>query len=305
MNPPLIVLLGPTAVGKTDLSLSLCQQFRGEVVSADSRQVYRQMEIGTAKPTPTERSTLPHHLFDIRNPDETLSIAEYQQLGYATIDAVHARGNVPFLVGGSVLYIRAIVEGLRIPEVPPNPALRAELEAVAATGGWEPVFARLQQLDPATAAVIDRKNTRRVIRALEIFMATGKPKVELEGADPPPYRILMIGLDRSRENLYARIDRRVDLMMEQGLLAETQALLDAGYDPKLSSMSSLGYRELIAYLNGDLARDEAIEKIKTETHRFVRHQYTWFRKMEGVRWFQVETPQDEEIEALIGAFLGE
>ena len=139
-HPPLIVLLGPTAVGKTDLSLRLCEQFAGEVVSADSRQVYRQMDIGTAKPTLAERNIVPHHLFDIRDPDETLSLAEYQRLGFATIDAIHAANKVPFLVGGSVLYVRSIIEGLRIPEVAPNLELRAELEAIAAEQGWEPIY---------------------------------------------------------------------------------------------------------------------------------------------------------------------
>jgi len=301
---PLIVLLGPTAVGKTDLSLSLCQQFRGEVVSADSRQVYSQMDIGTAKPTPAERAIVPHHLFDVREPDETLSLAEYQRLAYATIDAIHAAQRVPFLVGGSVLYIRSIIEGLHIPEVPPNPELRAELEVVAAEQGWEVLYERLLAMDPATAAVIDKQNSRRVIRALEIFLETGTPKVELEGSDPPPFRMLLIGLDRARDNLYKRIDRRVDEMVAQGLVDETQALLDAGYDPKLSSMSSLGYREMIAHLRGELPLADAIAKMKTETHRFVRHQYTWFRKMDDIMWFNVEEPKDAEIAAAIRCFLG-
>lgn len=304
-HPPLIVLLGPTAVGKTELSLSLCQQFDGEVVSADSRQVYRQMDIGTAKPSLAERALVPHHLFDIRDPDETLSLAEYQRLGYKTINAIHAAGNVPFLVGGSVLYIRSIVEGLRIPEVPPNVDLRAELEAVSAANGWEPIYERLLSLDPATAAVIDKRNTRRVIRAIEIFLATGVPKVEQEGSSPPPYRILVIGLDRARENLYSRIDQRVDQMVAHGLLAETQALLDAGYNPQLSSMSSLGYREMIAHLRNELPLADAVTKMKTETHRFVRHQYTWFRKLKGVQWFNVEKHQPQRIIETTRQFLTE
>lgn len=302
-NQPLIILLGPTAVGKTDLSLELCQRFRGEVVSADSRQVYRKMDIGTAKPSLAERNVVPHHLFDIRDPDKTLSLAEYQRMGYSTIDAIHGAGNVPFLVGGSVLYVRSIIEGLRIPEVPPNFELRAELEAVAVEQGWEPLYERLLSVDPATAAVIDKRNARRVIRALEIFLATGTPKVELEGSDPPPYRMLVIGLDREREKLYERIDRRVDLMVTQGLIDETQALLDAGYDPTLSSMTSLGYREMIAYLRGELSIEDAVTKMKTETHRFVRHQYTWFRKMDGVQWFNVEEPKNQEITEMIRLFL--
>ena len=221
--PPLIVLLGPTAVGKTALSLGLCEQFSGEIISADSRQIYRMMDIGTAKATPAEQARAPHHLIDIRRPDEPLTLAEYQRLAYQTIDKIHGRGNIPFLVGGTALYVRAVVDGLRIPEVPPNPELRAELEAFLETEGREALFQRLEQTDPATAAVIDGRNPRRVLRALEIFLITGRPKVELEGKDPPPYRTLLIGLSRNRAQLYERIDQRVDEMIAQGLVERDAA----------------------------------------------------------------------------------
>jgi len=285
--PPLIVLLGPTAVGKTELSLQLCEQFNGEVVGADSRQIYRFMDIGTAKPSLAERQRLRHHLIDIRNPDQTLTLAEYQQLAYQTIDAIHQRGHIPFLVGGTALYIRAVVQGLRIPEVPPDPTLRAELEAELAQTGVGALFQRLQTLDPVTAAVIDAQNPRRVLRALEIVLLTGKSKVELEGAASPAYRIVQIGLDRPRDEIYRRIDQRVDAMIAHGLVAETQRLLAAGYQPPLPSISSLGYREIIAYLAGEITLATAVERIKHETHRFVRHQYTSFRKMSDIHWFDL------------------
>jgi tRNA dimethylallyltransferase len=305
--PPVIVLLGPTAVGKTELSLGLCEQFHGEVVGADSRQIYRGMDIGTAKPTAAELARVPHHLIDICEPDEPFSLANYQERAYATIEAIQARGNVPFLVGGSALYIRAVVDGLRIPEAPPNPQVRAELEALLATEGREALFQRLQALDPATAAVIDGKNPRRVLRALEIFLTTGKAKVALEGTQPPPYRFLLLGLDRPRDQLYKRIDRRVDQMIEQGLIAETQRLLATGYRPPLPAITSLGYREIIAYLENDLPLPVAIEKIKTETHRYVRHQATWFRKMPNIVWFTLDesAPQTiaERIYAHVAGFL--
>lgn len=307
--PPVIVLLGPTAVGKTELSLGLCEQFRGEVISADSRQIYRGMDIGTAKATAAERARVPHHLIDICAPDEPFSLAEYQQRAYATIAAIHARGNVPFLVGGTALYIRALVDGLRIPEAPPNPQVRVELEAFLAAEGRAALFQRLQQLDPATAAVIDGQNPRRVLRALEIFLTTGKAKVELEGAQPPPYRFLLLGLDRPRDQLYARIDRRVEAMIAQGLIEETQQLLVAGYRPPLPAITSLGYREIIAYLENKLPLPVAIDKIKTETHRFVRHQSTWFRKMSNIVWFTLEESESEtqttaeRIYAHVAAFL--
>jgi tRNA dimethylallyltransferase len=301
--PPLVVLLGPTAVGKTELSLALCERFHGEVISADSRQVYRGMDIGTAKPTPAEQQRVPHHLIDLREPDETLTVAEYQTLAYATIDRLHQQGRTPFLVGGSALHLRAVIQGLQIPEAPPNPVLRAELEAFLAKAGRKALFARLQQIDPATAAVIDRRNPRRVLRALEIVITTGRPKVELERAQPPPYRTLLIGLDRDRASLYTRIDQRVEAMLAQGLIAETERLLAAGYRPPLPAITSLGYREMIAYLAGEMTLDAAVEKIKTETHRFARHQYTAFRKLPDIDWFNLDHTDIEPITLRIRQFL--
>lgn len=303
--PPVIILLGPTAVGKTELSLRLCEAWRGEVVGADSRQIYRGMDIGTAKPTAAERARAPHHLIDICDPDQPFSLADYQQRAYATIDAIHARGNVPFLVGGTALYLRAVVEGLRIPEAPPHPQLRAELETFLAERGREALFQRLQALDPATAAVIDGQNPRRVLRALEIFLTTGQSKVALEGAAPPPYRFLQLGLDRPRTALYERIDRRVDEMLAQGLIAETQQLLAAGYRPPLPAITSLGYREIIAYLEEGLPLPQAVEKIKTETHRYVRHQYTWFRKMSNIVWFTLAEGESESVTERIYAHVAD
>jgi tRNA dimethylallyltransferase len=303
---PLVVLLGPTAVGKTALSLRLAQRFNGEIVSADSRLIYRTMDIGTAKPTPAEQAQVPHHLIDLCAPDSPLSLAEYQALAYATIDAIHERGRVSFLVGGTSLYIRAVVEGLQIPEVPPNPALRAELEAYLAAEGREALYQRLLTLDPATASVIDVQNPRRLLRALEIVISTGRSKVELEAVNPPPYAILQVGLMRPREELYARIDQRVLAMVEEGLVAETERLLAAGYAPTLPAMTSLGYREIAAYLRGEMDLDAAIERIQVETHRFVRHQMTWFRKMENVHWFDLNQPgSDEAIVEIIARFLME
>jgi tRNA dimethylallyltransferase len=292
-------------VGKTELSLELCTLFQGEVVSADSRQIYRGMDIGTAKPTAAERQRAPHHLIDLRNPDETLTVAEYQQLAYQTIGEIHGRRHLPLLVGGTALYLRAVIQGLRIPEAPPNPALRAELEAVLARDGREALFARLQAVDPATAAVIDRHNPRRVLRALEIVLTTGRAKVELEGSAPPPYRILCLGLDRPREVLYRRIDQRVEQMIEQGLIAETQRLLAAGYRPPLPAITSLGYREMIAYVEGRMTLDEATAKIKTETHRFARYQYTAFRKLPAVRWFDLERVSFAQLAQVVEEFLVE
>lgn len=303
--PPLVVILGPTGVGKTALSLDLCRICCGEVISADSRQIYRGMDIGTAKASPAERAVAPHHLLDIRDPDEMFTVAEYQQLAYAAIEAVHARGNTPLLVGGTALYIRAVVEGLRIPAAPPDPVLRAELEARLAQEGVAALFAQLQALDPATAAQIDARNPRRVLRSLEIFLLTGHAKVALEGSDPPPYRIIVIGLTRPRDALYARIDQRVDAMLAGGLIEETRRLLARGYDPRLPAMTSLGYRECIDYLAGRCDLATAAARIKYATHRYVRHQTTWFRKLPGIHWFNLEADLPAEIVAFVTSQLHE
>jgi tRNA dimethylallyltransferase len=284
---PLVALLGPTAVGKTALSLDLAERLGAEIVSADSRLIYRGMDIGTAKPSAAEQARVPHHLLDLALPDMVLTLAEYQRRAYATIDAIHARGRLPLLVGGTALYARAVVEGLRIPEVAPDPTLRAELEQVLAEQGREELFRRLAAVDPATAAVIDARNPRRVLRALEIALLTGQSKVALEGAEPPPYAVFMVGLTRPRDDLYARIDRRVLEMVDAGLVAETQRLLAAGYAPSLPAMTSLGYREMTAYLAGEMSLVEAIARIQVETHRFVRHQMTWYRKLPGMVWFDL------------------
>jgi tRNA dimethylallyltransferase len=301
--PPLVVLVGATAVGKTALSLALCERFAGEVVSADSRQIYRGMDIGTAKATPAERAQVPHHLIDIRDPDAVLTVAEYQALAYASIDDIHRRGRVPFLVGGTALYVRAVAAGLRIPSVPPDPALRAALEADLAAQGVAALAQRLAELDPKSAARIDLRNPRRVLRALEIVLLTGQSKVDLEGSEPPPYRILSLALDRPRAELHRRIDARVDEMFAAGLVAETQRLLAAGYAPTLPAMTSLGYREVIAYLAGELTLAAAAERVKLETHRFVRHQATSFRKLDGLRWFDLARQAETEVIAAVADWL--
>jgi tRNA dimethylallyltransferase len=302
---PLLVIVGATAVGKTALSLKLARLFKGEIVSADSRLFYRGMDIGTAKPSPAEQITVPHHLIDICDPDETLTLAEYQRLAYATIDRIQGNGRLPILVGGTGQYVRAIVEGWGIPEVAPHPSLR---EALAALGG--PELARwLRYLDPAAAEKLDPRNVRRVIRALEVTLLKGRPISELQRKSPPPYHIAQIGLHRDRESLYERIDARVEGMMAAGLLAELAGLRDGGYGRNLSSMSGLGYRQLWAYLIGEMSLEDAVERIKFETHRFARQQATWFRRDDpAINWFELEegegdTTRPESVETAVIAFV--
>jgi len=282
---PLLVIVGQTAVGKTAVSLQLATAFNGEIISADSRLFYRGMDVGTAKPPPAERAQIPHHLIDICQPDETLTLGEYQDLAYAAITAVHQSGRLPILVGGTGQYVQAVVQGWGIPRVPPQPELR---EALAQMGGAE--LARwLTALDAAASAKIEPRNVRRVIRALEVTLVSGRPISELQRKQPPPYNICQIGLRRERAALYARIDQRIEAMMAAGLLAEVAALREKGYGRSLPAMSGLGYQQLCVYLDGEMTLDEAVERIKFETHRFARQQNTWFRADDpAIAWFDME-----------------
>jgi tRNA dimethylallyltransferase len=303
-HPPLIVIVGPTAVGKTRLALRLAQEFGGEIISADSRQVYRGMDIGTAKPTLEERHRVPHHLIDLVAPDEAFTLAQYQELAYDAIGDVLVRGKLSFLVGGTGQYVRAVVEGWGIPRVPPNEGLRAELYRQAEIEGEEALHARLQEVDPAAAERIDSRNVRRVVRALEVYLETGQPISELQCEKPPPYRILQIGLTMERQELYQRIDERVDRMVEEGLVEEVRGLVEQGYSYDLPSMSGLGYQQIGMYLRGEVSLEEAVQLIKRHTRRFVRHQYNWFRLDDAaIRWFDVLSDRNGEIRELVVAFL--
>jgi tRNA dimethylallyltransferase len=288
MSIPLLALIGPTAVGKTALAVALAEALRGEIaceaVAADSRQIYRLMEIATAKPTAEERARLPHHLLDVVWPDESYTLAEYQADANTTIARIAASGALPLLVGGTGLYIRAVVDGLAIPQVPPNPTLRAELEAEVAASGPAVLHQRLAALDPVTAATIDANNPRRLIRALEICLTTGRPLSEQRGRRATPYRPLLLGLNMERGALYARADVRIETMLAAGLVEETRGLLVRGYVPTLPSMSSLGYREMTAYLRGELILAAAVEQLKSATHAYIRRQLTWFRPDARITW---------------------
>jgi tRNA dimethylallyltransferase len=302
---PLIVVVGPTAAGKTVLSIDLAEAAGGEIVSADSRQIYRGMDIGTAKATAEERARVPHHLLDIALPDRVLSLAEYQAMAYAAIADVGARGRVPFLVGGTGQYIHAVIEGWGIPEVAPQPALRGALEAKASAEGVESLHRWLATLDPAAAARIDCRNVRRVIRALEVCLVTGRRITELQRKTPPPYDIWQIGVTRSRAELYARIDARVDRMIAAGLVDEVRGLAAAGYGWELPAMTGLGYRQIGAFLRAEVTLDEAVAHIKQGTRRFVQQQYNWFRPADpAIRWVDPgATPTAEVVDATLDFLL--
>ncbi len=303
---PLIVLLGPTAVGKTELSLQLAEELDAEIISADSRLLYRGMDIGTAKPSRHERERVPHHLIDVANPDEIWSLAQFQRGVYAAVDAIHQHGKIPFLVGGTGQYISAIVEGWLIPEVKPDARLRAALQNWGAQIGSLALHDRLAYLDPAAAAQIQPQNMRRTIRALEVILHTGTLFSSQKQQSGGRYRPLRIGITRPRPALYARIDQRIETMFADGLVAEVEALLAAGYDPNLPSLSAIGYRQVVAYLQGEISLEEVKVQMRRITRQFVRRQANWFKPSDPtIQWFSVSDTLFDEVIAAIRLFLAQ
>ena len=300
----MLFIVGPTAVGKNLLALGLALSFDGEIVNADSRQIYRFMEIGTAKPSVTDQALVPHHLIDILEPDARFSLALFLELAHQAIQDIQARGKLPIVVGGTGQYIRAILEGWQVPRVPPDGQLRQELEEEAKRDGAESLHRRLHQLDPEAASKIDPRNLRRVIRALEVFQVTGKPPSTVRHKHPTPYSPLIVGLTMSRQALYRRIDQRVEEMLETGLVEEVRGLLKLGYSPESPGLSTMGYKEITRHLRGELILEEASQRIKYETHRFARHQYAWFRLPDPrINWLQAGSEASGQAGGLVSEFL--
>lgn len=294
--PPLIVVVGPTAAGKSSLAIALASACGGEIVCADSRTQYRWMDIGTAKPTPQEQGRVPHHLLSIIDPDETFSLAQFQDQALQAIAAVTRRASVPFLVGGSGLYVKSVVEGFRIPQMQPNRDLRAALEIEAARLGPARLHDELELVDPAAAQHIQPGNVRRVIRALEVYRTLGVRISEAQTKSPPPYRILILGVTRSPESIRSRIAQRVDAMLAAGLVEEVQALVARGYGYDLPAMSGIGYREVGMYLRGEIGLGEARDLIMRNTRRFVRRQHQWFRLTDpNIEWFNLDQADAERM----------
>jgi tRNA dimethylallyltransferase len=294
---PLILIVGPTAVGKTELALQLAERLNGEIVSADSRLFYRGMDIGTAKPSRAEQAHVPHHLIDIANPDEILSLAVFQQKAHEVIADIHARKKLPLLVGGTGQYVRAVTEGWTPPEVKPDEHLRSELEKQKEENGIYWLHEKLKELDPVAAEKIDARNFRRTIRALEVIMTTGKKFSEQRGQSDSPYHLITIGLIRPRVELYARVDERIDSMFANGFLNEVKSLLASGYSPSLPTMSAIGYRECIEVLEGKIKVEEAKQAIGRMTRIFVRRQANWFKESDpNIHWYRVKDGVVDEIE---------
>jgi tRNA dimethylallyltransferase len=296
----LILIVGPTAVGKTEIALQLAERLNGEIVSADSRLFYRGMDIGTAKPTRQEMERVPHHLIDIADPDQILSLAVFQQKATEIIADIHTRSKLPFLVGGTGQYIRAVTQGWSPPEVEPDERLRNELEKEKDEKGIYWLHEKLRILDPASADKIDARNFRRTIRALEVILTTGRKFSEQRGQGESPYQLITVGLIRPRPELYERVDKRIDMMFANGFLDEVKDLLAKGYSPSLPTMSAIGYRECIRVLNRELNEEQATAEIRRATRIFVRRQANWFKESDpNIQWFQVKEGVVEEIDAYI------
>ena len=294
----LLAVVGPTGVGKSAFALRVSKELGGEIVNADSRQVYRRLDVGTAKPTLADQAYVPHHLIDVVDPHETYSLAQFLTQATAAISDIHSRSRLPVVAGGTGQYVRALLEGWKAPAVEPDLEIRRTLEERARTSGVASLVAELSEIDPEAAERVDPRNVRRVVRALEVAYSGSSDAVRKE---PPPYNVLVIGLTLDRSSLYERIDGRVDAMIASGWLSEVEGLLVDGYGPDLPSMSSVGYSELADVLAGVLSMDEAVRRIKYRTHRLARAQYAWFRLNDDrIRWFDATGEIDQALATVRG-----
>jgi len=302
---PLVAIVGPTAVGKTEIAVQLAERVNGEIVSADSRLLYRGMDIGTAKPSAAERARVPHHLIDVADPDEIWSLAVFQEAAQKAIADIYSRRKLPILVGGTGQYLRAILEGWAPPKLAAQPRLRTALEDWAGEIGKDSLYARLARLDSVAAQSIDPRNLRRTIRALEVIFSTGRKFSEVRSKTESPFRVLQIGLMRPRAELYQRIDDRITSMLAVGWLEEVRTLMSKGYSPDLPSMSAIGYNQLIRHLSGQISLEEAVVEIKHATRMFVRRQANWFKKNDPqIHWFAASEIVLPELINLVHGSLG-
>lgn len=289
-RPPLLVIVGPTAVGKSAVGMELARRLGGEVVSADSMQVYRGMDIGTAKPSNEEAAEIPHHLIDIVDPDDIFCVAKYQELAREAIYDIAARGRLPIMVGGTGLYVDAVVRGFLFPDEGRNPEIRKRLEREAEKIGSPALHLRLAEVDPDAAGRIHPNDLRRIVRALEVYEGTGMPISELQRKHKgkSEFDAVLFGLRMERKALNARINERVDDMVEQGLVDEVRSLVEQGYDPRHTAVQAIGYKEFALYLEGEESLEEAIDTVKAETRKYAKRQMTWFRRNKKIRWLDVE-----------------
>ncbi|QWC24601.1 tRNA (adenosine(37)-N6)-dimethylallyltransferase MiaA [Bacillus haikouensis] len=291
----LIVLIGPTAVGKTKTSIHLAKSFNAEIISGDSMQIYKGMDIGTAKINIEEMEGVPHHLIDIKDPKESFSAAEFQQLVREKISEIHSRGKIPMIVGGTGLYIQSVIYDYQFTDSPGDAEYRCTLEERVKDEGIGPLYDELQRIDPSAAKNIHPNNTRRVIRALEIFHCTGETMTDYQSSqiDDPLYETALLGLTMDRDKLYDRINKRVDIMVEEGLIEEVQTLYNQGVH-NVQSVQAIGYKEIYEYLEGRISFDRAIETLKQNSRRYAKRQLTWFRNKMDVTWFDMTAEENHD-----------
>ncbi len=303
---PLIVIVGPTAVGKTEIAITAAEDLNGEIVSADSRTFYRGMEIGTAKPTAEQQSRVPHHLIDVADPDEQWNLVRFSTTATEIIKDIHHRGRIPFLVGGTGQYIRAIVEGWAPPPRAEDNTLRQDLEKFVEEKGGDALHRRLASIDPESAERIQATNVRRVIRAIEIYEITGLPASQQRMKLTPSYQVLQIGLSMPRELLYQRIDERIDLMLANELVEEVRELLDKGHSLDTPSMSAIGYKQIGRALLKRTSMDDAVQEMRKLTRQFVRRQANWFKADDpNINWFDVDDGVAKSVIKKVKKFLQE
>lgn len=301
---PLVVIIGPTAVGKTEISIKLAERFTGEIISADLGLFYRGMDIGTAKPSVIDRMRVPHHLIDVANPDEIWSLALFQTEAGKSIREIHLKQHLPFLVGGTGQFIRSIIEGWSVPEVAPNTRLREALTLWSKKIGPNQLHSKLTILDPQAAKTIEPTNVRRTICAMEVIFSTGIRFTEQKKSGDVQYNSLILGLTCPRADLYQRIDQRIASMIEAGFVEEVQHLLDQGYSDELPTMSAIGYREIVAYIQGRISLDDAITLMKRRTRDFVRRQANWFKESDPqIHWFTIGNETEDATGDLISDWL--
>ncbi|HEY70616.1 MAG TPA: tRNA (adenosine(37)-N6)-dimethylallyltransferase MiaA [Anaerolineae bacterium] len=303
---PVVVILGPTAVGKSEIAILLAETLDAEIVSADSRLLYRGMDIGTAKPTVEQRRRIPHHLIDRADPDDTWSLVRYSTAAKDALHAIHSRGRLPMLVGGTGQYLMAILEGWEPPPKPENHEFRRAMATLAEHEGPEALHHRLRAVDPQTANRIDYRNVRRVIRALEIHHITGRPPSEVRRKKPSGLLDYRVGLQLPRPQLYARIDARIDGMLEAGFTDEVRSLLETGISPQTPAMSAIGYQQIVRFLQGEISEPEAVQEMRRATRQLVRRQANWFKADDPhIHWFLAEPGVEKAILKAIRSWMQE
>ena len=305
-KPKVIVLEGPTAVGKTELSIELAKRINGEIISADSMQIYKYMDIGTAKVNVKERQGIKHYLLDIVEPNERYSVANFRIDALKTIKKILSKGKVPIVVGGTGLYIDTLIYNIKYPEIEVNLKYREELEEQIQKNGMEYLYNKAKEIDEEAVKKISPNDKKRIMRILEIYHQTGKNKTTMEiesRKEEPPYEYIVFALQMDREKLYQRINKRVDLMIEQGLIKEVEDILEK-YKIFPTAMQGLGYKEVVEYLNGQDTKEDMIDKIKMETRRYAKRQMTWFRKNEDIKWLEAALPIEENIKMILEEYCG-